>query len=158
MLAACGSIAHAADDPAAFLHQESFGGIRLEQSGQEVIKLLGQPEKEGPVTKQEADGNYVQTWRYPSKGLELTMSSAHAKDRAKSVAAILAKSPCPFKTRQGIQIGSAESATRKAYADHAERETSTETGVFIAGSVYGGIFFHFSHGKVSQIFFGAAAE
>jgi hypothetical protein len=46
---------------------------------------------------------------------------------------------------------------RKAYAAFADGESSSE-GSFVVGSIYGGIIFSFEKGKVSGIFFGAAAE
>jgi hypothetical protein len=62
-----------------------------------------------------------------------------------------------FATSKGTKIGDAESAARKAYAEHVDRETSAEHGI-VVGSIYGGIIFDFTKGKVSRIFFGAAAE
>ncbi len=47
---------------------------------------------------------------------------------------------------------------RKAYASHADKENPPTAEQFVAGSIYGGIIFHFEKGKVSRIFFGAAAE
>jgi hypothetical protein len=160
MLAGWGGTARAID-PAkaeALLRQETFGGLHLDQPAAEVVKLLGKPEKETALVLQEADGNYVQTWRYPSKGLELTISAGGKKTGAKTVAAITAKAPCDFATKQGIKIGSPESAPRKAYAAYADKDSPPTPNDFVVFSVYGGIIFHFEHGKVSRIFFGAAAE
>ena len=150
----------AADGPAtqALLRKESLGGLRLELPGKDVIKLLGEPKQESKLTLQGADGNYVQTWSYPSGGLELGMSAGGKKTGAKTVASITARAPCSLATQQGIKIGSPESATRKAYAAYADHDSPAEPGVFVVGSIYGGIIFHFDHGKVSRIFFGAAAE
>ena len=76
--AAGGAAAEVAADEAAarqVVHKESLGGLRLDQPVSEVIKLLGKPEKETKLVFQEADGNYIQTWKYPSKGLELGISA-----------------------------------------------------------------------------------
>jgi hypothetical protein len=143
---------------AAMLRAENLGELRLEMPGKDVIKLLGEPAKRGEIVLQEADGNYVQDWHYPAKGIEISMSSGGKKTGAQTVASFSAAAPCTFATKAGIKIGSAESAVRKAYAAHADRESPADEGGFIAGSIYGGIIFDFEGGKVSRIFFGAGAE
>ena len=141
----------------AMLRTERLGGLRLGLPEKDVLKLLGPPAKRGELVLQEADGNYVQDWHYPDKGIELTMSAGGKKSGVKTIANIIASAPCAFATRKGIKIGDAESAARKAYAEHVDRETSAEHAI-VVGSIYGGIIFDFTKGKVSQIFFGAAAE
>ncbi len=147
-----------ADDAttAAMLRAENLGGLRLEMPEKEVIKLLGQPARRGEMYHQEADGNHLEDWDYPAKGIELAMSAGSKKTGAKTVARIMATAPCPLATKAGIKIGSAESAVRQAYAAH--EEEPSDPGTFIAGSIYGGIIFTFEDGKVSSIFFGAGAE
>jgi hypothetical protein len=148
-----------ADDTAteAMLRAERLGGLRLELPEKDVFKLLGSPATRGKLVFQEADGNYVQDWHYPDKGIELLMSAGEKKSGAKTIANITASAPCTFTTRKGIKIGDAESAARKAYAEHVDRETS-DPSTLVVGSIYGGIIFNFTKGKVSRIFFGAAAE
>jgi len=140
------------------LRTESLGGLRLELPEKDVLKLLGPPAKRSALVLQEADGNYVQDWHYPQKGIDLQMSAGGKKSGAKTVASITASAPCPFATKKGIKIGDTESAARKAYAEYADRESGNEPGSFVVGSIYGGIIFNFTSGKVSKIFFGAAAE
>jgi chorismate synthase len=86
------------------------------------------------------------------------MSAGEKKSRAKTIANITASAPCSFATRKGIKIGDGESAASKAYAEHVDRETKADPGILVVGSMYGGIIFNFTKGKVSRIFFGAAAE
>lgn len=143
---------------AAMLRGEGLGGLRLDLPEKDVLKLLGPPAKRGALVLQEADGNYVQDWHYPSKGIELSMSAGGKKSDAKTVAHIIASAPCTLATRKGTKIGTAESVVRKAYAAYVDRETVNERGALVVGSVYGGIIFNFTGGKVSRIFFGAAAE
>jgi hypothetical protein len=142
----------------AMLRAESLGGLRLGLPEKDVIKLLGSSAKRGALVFQEADGNYVQPWHYPDKGIDLVMSAGEKKSGAKTIANITASAPCIFATKKGIKIGSVESAVRKAYAEYADRESGNEPGIFVVGSIYGGIIFNFTEGKVSKIFFGAAAE
>ena len=140
----------------AMLRAESLGKLRLGLPEKDVVKLLGSPATRGELLFQEADGNYVQDWHYPDKGIELVMRAV-GKKSAKTIAAITASAPCTFATKAGIKIGDAESAARKAYAEHVDRESSVP-GTLVVGSLYGGIIFNFTDGKVSRIFFGAAAE
>ena len=142
----------------AMLRTESLGGLRLGLPEKDVLKLLGPPAKRDELVFQEADGNYVQDWHYPDKGIELSMSAGKKKSGVKTIAIIIASAPCTFATRKGIKIGDAESAARKAYAEHVDRETGAEPGILVVGSIYGGIIFNFTMGKVSRIFYGAAAE
>ena len=139
------------------LNAERLGELRLELPEKDVLKLLGKPEKQSKVVLQGADGMYVQTWSYPAKGLEFTMS-AEKKAGPKTIATITAFPPCNFSTKKGIKIGSAETEARKAYAAWADRESASQKDSFVAGSIYGGIIFNFAKGKVSRIFLGAAAE
>jgi hypothetical protein len=156
----CAALDGRADETATaiMLRAESLGGLRLELPEKDVLKLLGPPAKRGKLVLQEADGNYVQEWDYPSKGIELLMSAGGKKSGAKTVAHIAASAPCTLATRKGIKIGTEESAVRKAYAAHVDRESKNEPGSLVVGSVYGGIIFTFTGNKVSHIFFGAAAE
>ncbi len=160
MWAGLGVVASAADDAAAreVVRKESLGGLRLDQPVSEAIKLLGKPEKETKLALQEADGNYVQTWKYPSKGIELGISAGAKPSGRKTVASITATAPCDFATQRGIKIGSPAAAAKKAYAAWVDRDTPATHDAFVVASVYGGIIFQFEHGKVNRIFFGAAAE
>lgn len=160
MWAGLGAFVSAADDAAAreVVRKESLGGLRLDQPVSEVIKLLGKPEKETKLVFQEADANYVQTWKYPSKGIELGISAGTKPTGRKTVASITAKVPCDLATTHGIKIGSPAAAAKKAYAAWADHETPATRDAFVVASVYGGIIFNFEHDKVSRIFFGAAAE
>ncbi len=145
-------------EPFAVLHAESLGGLRMNLPEKDVLRLLGQPAKRGKLVFQEADGNYVQDWHYPEKGIDLSMSAGEKKTGPKTIVAITASAPCTLATRKGIKIGSAESAVRKAYAAFVDRDTPAEPGSFVVGSIYGGLIFNFKNGNVSRIFLGAAAE
>ena len=145
---------------AAMLKAENLGGLKLDLSAKAVLEKLGKPEKQGKVVLQGADDMYVQAWSYPSKGLKLTMTSSK-KTGPKTVASFTAVAPCKSATAKGIAMGSPESAVRKAYGAFENKEESKQLGKadsFVAGSIYGGIIFDFSGGKVTSIFFGAAAE
>jgi hypothetical protein len=151
----------AQDDKATqLLAAESLGGIKLGLTEKKLVDLIGQPKKKTALTLMEATGDYCQTWRYPGKGLEITMSAGEKKTGAKTVASFTASKGCSLTTTKGIKIGSSEADVRKAYGSFEDKENASavQKDSFVAGSVYGGIIFTFKGSKVSSIFFGAAAE
>ena len=139
------------------LENESLGELRLGQSKEGVTKVLGKPDIKGEDTNWAATGDWVQEWRYGKHGVTLDMSS-EKKGGAKTVLNIHVKSPCAFATARGIRIGSTEAEVRKAYGNVQDKEQSEPGRTFVAGSIYGGVIFTFTKGKVAEIFIGAAAE
>lgn len=139
---------------------ENLGGIKIDMAEKNLMKLLGQPKKKSAMTFQGGTGEYHQTWLYPDKGLEITLSAGESKTGAKKVALFTASSGCSLTTTKGIKIGSSEADVRKAYGSFEDKENASATrkDSFVAGSIYGGIIFNFKDNKVSSIFFGAAAE
>lgn len=145
---------NAGDKP---LEGESLGKLTLGQKAEQVTALIGKPDSRGKDTEWAATGEWVQEWRYKAQGLALQMAS-ESKGAAKTVAAITAVPPCKLATARGIQIGSSGAEVTKAYKDVQDNEQSVPGKTFVAGSIYGGVIFTFTGGKVSQIFIGAAAE
>lgn len=137
--------------------QEAFGKLALGQKADEVVALLGKPESKGKDIMWEAIGEWAQEWRYPKQGLRLNMASGK-KGGAKTVLMISASRGCEFATKRGVRIGSSEAEVRKAYGAVEDKEASVRGESFVAGSVYGGVIFHFEKGRVTEIFIGAAAE
>ncbi len=136
---------------------EKFGKLSLGQKADALTKLLGEPESKGKDTLWEATGEWVQTWKYPAQGLTLAMAS-DKKGGPKSLNSITATTKCELATAREIKLGSTEAAVRKAYGKAEDKESSKPGETFVAGSIYGGVIFTFNHGKVSEIFIGAAAE
>jgi len=136
---------------------ESLGSLKLGQSADAVAKALGQPESKGKDVEWEAIGQWVQEWHFPKQGLTLAMNS-EKKGGKKVILSITAEAPCKLATSRGITIGSAEADVAKAYRKVHNKDESTPGELFVAGSIYGGAMFHLQHGKVVQIFLGAAAE
>ena len=153
-LAACCNALGAEDK---FLENEALGKLKLGLKAAEVTALIGKPDSKGKETEWDAIGEWVQEWRFKSQGLELNMSSA-AKGGAKTVLTITATAPCKLATKRGIHIGSTVAEVTKAYGNVEDKEQRVAGKTFVAGSIYGGVIFTFTEGKVSQIFIGAAAE
>jgi len=104
-----------------------------------------------------ADGLYHQTWNCQSKGISFDMST-NQKGGSKTITNITIKSPSLLKTKRGIHIGSSEQEVIQAYHDVKDIEATVPKETFVAGSVFGGLFFDFQNGKVVSIMLGAAAE
>jgi len=155
------SNANAAEgDPFPILREERIGDLRLGMLGDEVKRKVDCPLKRGREIIEGATGAYVEEWVYPKCGLWLGMSSEHKKGR-KAVRSIVITSPSTLQTKRGIHIGSTEQEVVEAYAgtqDEEGRSQSEKGKQFVAGSIYGGMIFHFAKGRVSKIFLGAGAE
>lgn len=141
------------------MNEESLGGLKLEMSAKDITALLGKPEKMGKDIEWEALGEYVQQWSWPQSGVVAEMVS-EKKGGSKRVLMFTAEAPWDAgkKTSKGIGLGSTEAEVRAAYGSYEDKEMGKAGSVFIAGTVYGGLQFHFTKGKVTSIFFGASAE
>jgi len=136
---------------------ESFGDIKLGQHYSEIIKALGNPGSKSKAVEWGADGLLHEDWTWADKGLTLNLSSEIGKvESSLSVFSVTAKSPCTFKTKAGMGIGSSYEEVQAAYKGHIDPASGDTT--IIVGSVYGGIIFTFKEKKVVEIFLGAAAE
>lgn len=144
----------AADDPST---KDALGSLALGQKQADVIKFLGQPKSKGKDIEWEALGEHVQEWNYPAQDLTLNMNSIKQGGK-KTILTISAGPRCTLATKRGIKIGSTLAEVKKAYGQWEDTESGEPGKLFVAGSMYGGILFHFKNGKVSEIFFGAAAE
>ena len=153
-IVACGNVLGADDQ---LLDKEALGKIKLGWKAADVAALLGKPDSKGKDTEWDAIGEWVQEWRFKSQGLTLNMASG-SKGGAKTVLTITAGAPSKLATARGIQIGSTIAEVTKAYGKVHDKEGSVPGKTFVAGSVYGGVIFTFTGGKVSRIFIGAAAE
>jgi hypothetical protein len=144
-----------ADDQ--WVDNEALGKIKLGRKAADLAALIGKPDSKGKDVEWDAIGEWVQEWRFKSQGLTLNMASK-SKGGAKSVLTITAAAPSKLATARGIRIGSTIAEVTKAYGKVQDKDGSVPGKTFVAGSVYGGVIFTFTGGKVSQIFIGAAAE
>lgn len=137
---------------------ESFGDIKLGQHYKETVAALGEPDNKSKAQEWGADGLMHEDWTWKNKGLVLNMSSEKvSRDSSLSVFSITASSPCIFKTKAGMGIGSSYEEVLEAYQKDVDPEATDKTQITV-GSVYGGIIFSFRNNKAEKIFLGAAAE
>jgi hypothetical protein len=142
---------------------ESIGGIARGMTAAAVVQLLGAPSEKGEITELGATGEFVANWSWKATGVLLTLTAATPAG-AQTVGAITIWAPCALKTSRGVGIGTSRAEVERRY--HAFLGTGRQDGEpdmtsaesLIIGSIYGGTFFSFVDGKVSQIFVGAGAE
>lgn len=137
------------------MRTESLGELKLELGTTKIKQLLGEPEMKSKSEIWEVDGEYRQDWKYPTKGIELTLKGEF--DSTRTVEMITIKKPCELKTKKQIGIGSEYEKVRIAYKNKIDKSASN-TETLVVGSVYGGLIFNFEDKKVKSIFIGASAE
>ncbi|MBK8266492.1 MAG: hypothetical protein IPK80_34845 [Nannocystis sp.] len=138
---------------------EVIGGLRIGLPAAEVIKLLGEPGKRGRIEEEGATGEWVQSWDYKDQGVSISMS-ADTRKGPQTLHSLRIAAPSAFKTSKDIGIGSTRKAVLAAYGKLRDPEdpSGDAAEIFIAGSIYGGVFFTFKADKVLEIFVGAGAE
>ena len=135
------------------MKNEAVGFLKIGLAAAEVLAGLGEPADKSPIRIWGADGLEHQKWRYPAKGIEFDMVK---RDGAFLVNMIRITTPCEYKTKQGIGIGSSAQEVQAAYTNKLNPEHNDTK--LVAGTIYGGIIFGLDGGAVSSIFIGAAAE
>jgi hypothetical protein len=139
---------------------ESVGFLKNGLTDKESLQLLGRPEEKSKMQVMGYDDENHQTWYYTAKGIELEMIG---DPNAQKINTITIRSPCPFKTKRNIGIGSTKKELLNAYKKEIDLSgTHPETDLgpdrFAAGTIYGGVFFSIKNDHVESIFIGAAAE
>lgn len=136
------------------MKNESLDFLRENLLDAEVIKNLGEPEEKSEAVVWGADGLEHQTWYYKTKGIKLDM----IRDKDNQVVNMITiTSPCSYKTKKNIGIGSTLDEVTSAYGDEIEPSYAKEN-IIVVGSIYGGMIFHFENNHVSLIYIGASAE
>ena len=132
------------------------GGLSLGLDNTKAIELLGQPDSKSKAEEWGADGLMHQDWLYKFKGITLNMDNSKGNDK-QAIFSITITSPCTFKTKKNMGIGSTYNEVMAAYANNIDK-SFTDKATITVGSVYGGIIFSFKNDKAEKIFIGAAAE
>jgi hypothetical protein len=133
------------------------GDLSLGLAQSKVTALLGQPGSKGKSEEWGADGLVHQDWIYKAKGITLNMDQ-NINLAEQTIFSIRITTPCNFKTKRNIGIGSTYQEVMAAYEKEIDK-TATDTSTITVGSVYGGIIFTFNKkDEVNTVFIGAAAE
>lgn len=148
--------ASAAQDEFKLMKSEKVGELKIDMPEAQVKQAVPGPPARAHEQHWGADGRYHQKWTYAPQGLKLSLVS-EKKGGAKTLESIECAARSTLKTLRGIVIGSALAEVQKVYAAEYNKEES-KPGVFVAGTIYGGLIFNFKADKVSVMFLGAAAE
>ena len=145
------------DESFGAMTNERIGGLQTTSTETDVVDKLGEPASEEGPEPNEVEGGFDWVWKYPDKGLTLRMS-AETRDGGKQITAMTVTGKSALATRFGVTIGSSRADVERAYGP-CEYSEAGGPDSFIAGTVYGGVFFNFGEdGKVETIFVGAGAE
>jgi len=151
--------AEAGADPFALVAAESLDALKLGMSVAEIEAKLGKPSSSVADTEEEpATGLFLRTDAYGPVGLTVTYSAGSANGPW-TVHGLLAEAPSRVKSKRGIAIGATRAAVEAAYGAVRDRDVEPSPDSFIAGSIYGGLFFDFDgEGRVTSMFLGVGAE
>jgi hypothetical protein len=136
--------------------KETLGALRLDQSADEVLKVLASEPIKGEEQEWGADGLFHQEWTFETEGITIGMV-AETKGGPQTILFLRATAPCIFPTASGVMIGSSKEDVLKAYGSAVNPEESSNQRI-VVGSIYGGAIFELKDGSVNSIFIGAAAE
>ncbi len=141
------------------LPDDRLGELSEGMAAADVLAKLGEPGKRGRISEEEATGLFLQTWDYPDQGLTVMMG-APARRGPQTIHSLQIVAPSTLTTRLGVGIGSPRKDVLARYGKFRDPDDPSGDAeeVFIAGSVYGGIFFTMKADKVVEIFMGAGAE
>ncbi len=135
----------------------AFGALDTGLAATAVVAQLGEPTTRGEPMMEEASGLTLSTWEWPAAGVTVVMEAANPTD-ALTAHSFTVRAPFAAQSARGVGLGSTEAEVSAAYAGLADPNGTRPGEVFVAGSVYGGVFFTFVDGRVSEIFVGAGAE
>lgn len=135
------------------LGEERLGELMLGAKMKDVIARLGPPTSTTAPQEEGATGDVIVTSTWP--GIEIDSAQRH--DGAE-VVRVNVQAPFAGKTLRGIGIGSTEAEVVTAYLDTSDPRATVAGESFVAGSLFGGLIFSFTEGRVSSMFLGAAAE
>ena len=141
------------------LEHESYGGLYFSMSYEDVIKHMGQPDREHEPEYWDAYGSYHLRVFYETNGyMQISFVNETDQNEGAKVLSILTSTHFHEKTARGIQLGSTRDDVLEAYADVINVDDSRGNRI-VAGSVYGGVFFFFDYtDKVEMIFIGTSTE
>lgn len=150
-----------APDEWAVLRSETIAGINHGLPEARVRALLGEPDEDGKIARDEVDGAWIRTLRYRERGVSVTLA-AWERRGPWGARMVIAGPPAaghePARSRRGLGIGDRRADVVARYKDLAAPEDEQYEGSYVLGSVYGGLIFYFEDDVVTGMLLGAAAE
>ncbi|MEZ4451339.1 MAG: hypothetical protein R3B09_17805 [Nannocystaceae bacterium] len=142
-----------------FYEGERIGALAIGMRDAALIQAVGKPTRRSGRAFVEYSGGYEDRWEWAGRGLTVTMASDGERG-AQHALAVMIEAPSELRTARGVGLGEAADRVRKLYADVKSPDSDEEVAdeVFVAGSIYGGLFFMFEEGKVKTIILGPSAE
>lgn len=143
---------------------ERLGGLGLGDTAAAVEAALGPPASKTEPVEYGATGETISDWAWPDRGVTLSMMLDAGAAGGARIESMTIKAPATLTTSRGVGIGTSRAEVERIYGAYVgigrqpDEPDTTSPEQLIIGSLYGGTFFMFSDGKVSEIFVGAAAE
>lgn len=145
-----------ADPPPFSAASEKVGPLKLGMPGAQVQAAFGKPQSQGAWIDEAATGLQVQEWKYPARGVFVTVSRENASATPR-VERFRVTRPSGHATSKGVKVGDTAAKVKAAYGKLVSAEESSGSAL-VVGSIYDGVIFTLKGGKVTEIFVGAAAE
>jgi hypothetical protein len=142
---------------------ERLGGIGVGDAAELAVDTFGEPASKSEPMEMGATGETVSSWSWPKHGLTIVMV-LDAEAQSGTVSSMTVTAPSTITTSRGVGIGTPRADVDRIYAPffgvgrEPDEPDTTSPESLIIGSVYGGTFFTFAAGKVTEIFVGAGAE
>ncbi len=129
------------------IENESIGNLKINQKIDEAIDLIGNPVRKDIATYDKSNKCYYQTWFF-NKGIRLRVMK---KQNDITIKSIIISSPCEFKTKKEIKIGSTFTEVEEKYIDKINWDISSFSSITIGTEAIGLTFFFNENDIVHEI-------
>jgi hypothetical protein len=132
---------------------ESLGPLRTGLDERAVVAALGAPRDREPPIREEASGEWITAWHWPSATVVMFAHDANGPWSARS---LTVTAPSTLATKRGIHVGSTRAEVARAYPRSAD-DDGHDPNSYLAGSMYDGVLFTFRGDAVTSIAVGPFA-
>jgi hypothetical protein len=130
----------------------TLGPLRIRMTEKEVLTAVGAPKTKSKPELMGAYGMFQSDWEYGDLDLQMMASTAKGPF---NVTAISFSGARPYKTPEGIGIGSTRAEITAVYGKYIGH-TNDKSSVLV-GSIYFGLLFSLEDERVAGVFLGAMA-
>ena len=146
------AVPDAEPDPMSILDTETIGGLKIGADEKAIIAVLGAPKHKDKAEQEGATMDYVSDWTWPTASINMVSDTGKPPWKARLIS--IGKTST-LETTQHIHLGSTLADVEKAYKRSEEGDHKPDQ--FLAGSIYGGVLFEFTKGRVVAISMGPFA-